>query len=339
MRVDLLAGENLFHLLTQFGIPIREWVHEAISKKTVYSGNSRLGERFINIRLIPILGGDKVMRLIVLGQDFTEQRHAEEQVRELTRQLEHKVRERTEELEKLNQKLTQDRQRAELLANLSQRLIEEAQDYHGLLKYIMQELSELIGDACLIALFTSDRTLVEVMAISDRDPDDLELEPVQLIHQTIPVDTSPIFSSILNGKRYSAKDIAPENLADIFPALFTVNLGKRVLSDLEVYPLQTSDQPLGALAIFKKQGQPYSTDEISDQSDIHDNPEFSARRAAYGESNAIARSLSAIGSGAGKSIPSPSEGIARSPRTGYDRHQHQLEYHSPNDARIDTRKH
>lgn len=263
MRVDLLPGENLFQLLTSFGVPIREWVHEAVSKKTIYNGNASLGDHFMNIRLIPITGDDKVMRLIVIGQDITEQRRAEEQVRELAGQLERKVRERTEELEKLNQKLTQDRQHAELLANLSQRLIEEAQDYQGLLKYITQELSELIGDACLIALFTSDRAFIEILAFTDRDPDGLDLKPEQLIHQTVPVDTSPIFSSILNGKRYSAKDIPPERRADIFPPLLKVNFGERNLSDLEVYPLQTSDQPLGVLAIVRKQGQPYSDDEIS----------------------------------------------------------------------------
>ncbi len=263
MRVDLLPGENLFQLLTSFGVPIREWVHEAVSKKSIYNGTSRLGDHFMNIRLIPITGDDKVMRLIVIGQDITEQRRAEEQVRELTGQLERKVRERTDELEKLNQKLTQDRQQAELLANLSQRLIEEAQDYQGLLKYITQELSELIGDACLIALFTSDRTSIEILAFTDRDPDELDLKPEQLIHQTVPVDTSPIFSSILNGKRYSAKEISPERRADIFPSLFNVNFGERNLSDLEVYPLQTSDQPLGVLAIVRKHGQPYSDDEIS----------------------------------------------------------------------------
>ncbi len=263
MRVDLLPGENLFQLLTSFGVPIREWVHEAVSKKTIYNGNASLGDHFMNIRLIPITGDDKVMRLIVIGQDITEQRRAEEQVRELAGQLERKVRERTEELEKLNQKLTQDRQHAELLANLSQRLIEEAQDYQGLLKYITQELSELIGDACLIALFTSDRAFIEILAFTDRDPDGLDLKPEQLIHQTVPVDTSPIFSSILNGKRYSAKEISPESRADIFPSLLKVNFGERNLSDLEVYPLQTSDQPLGVLAIVRKHGQPYSDDEIS----------------------------------------------------------------------------
>ena len=35
-----LAGENLFPLLTPFGIPIREWVHETVSKKTIFECDS-----------------------------------------------------------------------------------------------------------------------------------------------------------------------------------------------------------------------------------------------------------------------------------------------------------
>ena len=66
---DDLVGENLFSLLTPFGVPIREWVHEAVSKKTIFEGDTRFGKRFIHVRLIPISEGDKILRLIIIGQD------------------------------------------------------------------------------------------------------------------------------------------------------------------------------------------------------------------------------------------------------------------------------
>jgi transcriptional regulator with PAS, ATPase and Fis domain len=93
---ETLSGQNLFPLLTPFGIPIREWVHEAVSEKTIVEKDARFGERFIHVRLIPVLSGKKVSRLIIIGQDITEHRRVKEQLHEFTEQMERKVCERTQ---------------------------------------------------------------------------------------------------------------------------------------------------------------------------------------------------------------------------------------------------
>ena len=197
---ESLVGENLYQLLTPFGAPIREWVHEAANKRTIHEYDFLFGKRYIHVRLIPITDGDKVTRLIFIGQDITDQKHAEEQVREFTEQMERKVRERTKELEALNQKLTEDKRRAELLASLSQHLMQDTRDFNHLLEHITTELSDLIGDVCLIALFTSELTVIEVKAVTDRNVESLPRQREQLINRSISVGTNVITSHILKGR-------------------------------------------------------------------------------------------------------------------------------------------
>jgi len=260
---ESLAGENLFQLLTPAGIPVREWVHEAVSKKTIYESDTRFGKRFIHVRLIPITTSNKVRRLIIIGQDVTEHKRAEEQVREFTQQMDQKVRERTAQLETLNQKLTEDRQRAELLASLSQHLMQDTQDYSHLLERITAELSKLIGETCLIALFTTDLNFMEVQAISDRDIESTTRQQTQLLNRAISVEGNAIASSILNGERFSAKDITKEMGKALLPPEFAAQLGENGLKMLEVFPLHASDHPLGMLAIAREHGEVYAEEEVS----------------------------------------------------------------------------
>jgi len=260
---EALAGQNLYPLLTPAGMPIREWVHEAISKKTIVESEARFGERFIHIRLIPISGVRKGNRLIVIWQDITEQKKAEELVREFTDQLERKVRERTKELEALNQKLIEDKRRSEIRAGLSQHLMQDTRDYSYLLEHVTTEISDLVGDNCLIALFTSDLTQMEVQAITDRDVDNLSRLREQLLGRAISVETNVIASKILNGERYSLSGISKEKGFELLPVEFAAQLGKDGLSVLEVFPLYAGEQPLGMLAISREYGHPYTDDEIS----------------------------------------------------------------------------
>jgi len=258
-----LIGENLFQLHSHLDTPIRELVQEVVDKKAILESDFLFGERFIVVRLIPVTDGKKVTRLIIIGQDITEHKRVEEQVREFTEQMERKVRERTKELESLNQKLIEDKRRTEIRASLSQRLMQDTQDYDHLLEQITDELANLFGDTCLIGLFTSDLTIVEVRAIADRDLESLPRQRKQLLNRAISVDTNIIASRILKGERYSAQGISKKMGAELLPAEFAALLGKDGLSVLEVFPLQAGDQPLGMLALAREYGNPYSDDEIS----------------------------------------------------------------------------
>lgn len=258
-----LVGENLFQLHAHLDTPIGELVREVVSKNTILERDLTIGERFIIFRLIPVTDGEKVTRLIIIGQDITEHKRVEEQVRDFTDQLEHKVRERTKELEALNQKLMEDKRRSEIRANLSQYLVQESRDYNRLLEHITTEISDLFGDTCLIGLFTSDLTQMEVRAIMDNDAESLPHQRHHLLNRVISVETNPIASKILKGERFSAKAISKEKGADLLPAEFVGELGEDGLSALEVFPLHISDRPLGLLAIAREYGSPYTDDEIS----------------------------------------------------------------------------
>ena len=260
---DELAGENLFALLTPFGIPIREWVYGATSKKTIFESDTIFKERFLHFRLIPVSEGNMIRRLIIIVQDVTEHKQAEEQVREFTGQMERKVRERTRELEALNRKLTEDRRRSEIRASLFQYLMQESWDYNRLLEHITDVISSLIGDTCLIALFSADLTQVEVRAITDRDGNKMQQQREQLLNRAISLETSAISSRILEGRSFSANEIAMEKSTSLLPPEFAVLLGKDGRNVLEIFPLHAGDRSLGLLAITRKYLNPYSEDEIS----------------------------------------------------------------------------
>jgi signal transduction histidine kinase len=260
---DELAGENLFALLTPFGIPIREWVYEATSKRTIFECDTHIEERFLHFRLIPVSEGNKIMRLIIIGQDITDHKRAEEQVREFTGQMERKVRERTKELEALNRKLIEDKQRSEIRASLSQYLMQESRDYNRLLEHVAAEIADLIGDTCLIALFTTDLTQLEVRAFTNRAVVSLQRQRVNLLNRSISVESNVVASRILEGRRFSAKDISREKASKLLPADFAELLGRDGIKVLEVFPLHAGDHSLGMLALAREFGNPYSEDEIS----------------------------------------------------------------------------
>ena len=263
LNVESLLGENLFQLHAHIEFSIAEWVNTAVEKKAILESNVSFRERFLHFRLIPITEDGIVTRLIIIGQDITEQKQVEEQFRELTGQLERKVRERTEKLEKLNQKLAEDKRQAELLASLSRHLMEDSQNYRRLLEHITDQISELIGDTCLIALFTSDLTVIEVQAVTDRSVKSLPRLREQLLNRAISVETNVIASSILKGERYSAREITPEKYPDLLPTEFASLLGEGGIIAMEVFPLLASDQALGMLAISRDYGEPYTEDEMS----------------------------------------------------------------------------
>lgn len=263
LSADELAGENLFILLTPLGIPIREWVYEAVSKRTIFECDTNFGERFLHFRLIPVSEGNKITRLILIGQDVTEHKRAEEQVLDFTEQMERKIRERTKELEALNQKLVQDKQLSEIRASLSQYLMQESRDYHRLLGHVTAEISKLLGDTCLVALFTPELTHMEVLSIADRNVDRQQLLHERLLNRAISAETNAIASRILKGNRFSAKEISKEEGALLLPAEFASFLGNEGLKVLEVFPLHAGDQPLGMLGIARVNGEAYSEEETS----------------------------------------------------------------------------
>lgn len=263
-EAESLVSRNIFQMLTPFGVPIREWVYEASRTGSIYETSAKAGERFIRIRLIPITDqGNRVIRLAVIGRDLTDQKRAEEQVRELTGELERKVRERTAELEALNKKLAEDKRRAEFLANFMQRLMEDTQKYRQLLEHITGQITELVGDICLIAVFAPDLTALEVVAISDRDQADQLRQREQLLNRAINFETNAFFHDILEGRRFSVQNLTRAEGAAIFPPEFAAQLGENGVRALEVFPLQAGGQPVGAFAIARGMGDPFSVDELA----------------------------------------------------------------------------
>ena len=262
-NAQLLVGENLFQLHSHINASIEKLIQEVVNKKTILESDFLFGNRYMVFRLIPVTEREKVTRLIIIGKDVTEHKRVEEQVREFTEQMERKVRERTKKLEALNQELAEDKRRAEIQASLSHHLMQDTQDYGHLLEHITTEISDLVGDTCLIALFATDLTIIRVQAITDRDIKSTARQRTQLLNRIISVEGNAIANSVLRGERFSTRGITKEIGENLLPSEFALQLGENSLIALEVFPLQVGESPLGLLAVARGHGNSYTEDEVS----------------------------------------------------------------------------
>ncbi len=165
--VTSILGKNIYELFKFEDAYLQTYAMQlAQSLKEVSFEKTSNGRNFFCV-LSPMLSEGNIIRVVLSAQDITERRHTEEQLRTLTQEVENKVHERTNELQKANQKLLQEKQRAELLANFSRVLIEYTSDLSGLFQQISDEITKLITDGwCIIALFSDDHTHLKMVAIS-----------------------------------------------------------------------------------------------------------------------------------------------------------------------------
>src|SRR4051812_1641963 len=86
---DQMAGKNIFKIFKFADTPLKTHVLEIARSHGVYSFEDIYQSRKLSCILYPILDTNgNAMRVTLLAQDNTEQRHAEEQVRSLTQELE-----------------------------------------------------------------------------------------------------------------------------------------------------------------------------------------------------------------------------------------------------------
>lgn len=260
-----LVGKNIFGIFQfsdgSFDAQVLKVVrsHDIASFEGIYQG------RILSCILYPILDvRENVVRVALLAQDNTRRRRAEDQVRNLTQELERKVLQRTVELQRANQALHQEKRRAELMADFSKVLVEYAFDYAELLQHISDEISRQIGDACLIVVFSEDATELQLVSISHRSQAVVGEIRTVLNKKSYPVEHVRLAQLMLQGEKYVGERLSYEQVCDLIPPDFWPVVGKAGFKGLIGLPLLVHDHGLGAIFVarHRRDSQPYSQDDL-----------------------------------------------------------------------------
>ncbi len=262
---NLLVGKNIYETFKLDGELFETHVLQVAESHDVYSFEGNTQGRAISCILYPILNTrGSVVRIALLAQDNTARRRAEEQVRELTQELERKVVERTTELQKTNQQLLREKKRAELLADFSRVLVEYAYDYSGLLQHISDEIAQQIGDTCIIGIFLREGAELQTASVSHRSPVVLEQMRTALEKKSFPIEHVALGSLILQGEKYIGEHLTYDQVCDLAPPNLWPVIDKAGLRGLAGIPLLGRERVLGGIFAARDdpESQPYSPEEI-----------------------------------------------------------------------------
>lgn len=264
--INELVGKNIFEIFklvdTLFEMQVLQVAetHDVHSFEGIYQG------RAVSCVLYPILNTrNHVIRIALMAQDNTGRRRAEEQVRVLTQELERKVRERTTQLETANQRLNQEKKRAELLAGFSHVLVEYAYDYSELLQHISDEIAQQIGDACLIGIFSEEGTKLQMASASHRSRAALKVMRAALKKKTYPIQHVGLGSFMLRREIYIGEQLTYEQACDVTPPDLWKITNKTGLKGLVGIPLLVGERVLGGIFVARDraESQAYSPEDIA----------------------------------------------------------------------------
>jgi PAS domain S-box-containing protein len=263
---DSVIGNNVFALIKPADVPFETRVLEVAESRDVLTFEMNNQGRTLSCFMYPIPNEPgSVVRVALLGQDITERQRAEEQVRVLTQELERKVVERTAELQKANQKLLQEKQRAELLADFSSILVEFAYDYNSLVQHISDEIARLIGDICIVGIYSDDQAELRAAAVSHRDPAVSKKMRAALMTGTYSIAQSGIRDLVQKKEAYISGELTSDQARQMVPAEYRRFIGAEGPKGLACIPLLARERILGGIIVIRDNpgSLPYAQEEIS----------------------------------------------------------------------------
>lgn len=261
-----LIGRNIFEIFQFSGRVLEAQVLQTVVSQEMSSFEGIHQGRVLSCILCPVLDTNKhVTRLALLSQDNTDRQRADEQVGILTDELERKVLQRTEELQQANQKLRQEKRRAELLAGFSRVLVQYAYDYTALLQHFSDEIAQQIGDACVIGIFSEGGTELQMASVSHRSQTTLNDMRAALKEKTYPVQRAALGSFMRRREKYIGERLTYEQACNLIPADLWPIVNKSGFKSIAGIPLVVRERVLGGLFVARDHPEPraYSPDDIA----------------------------------------------------------------------------
>jgi PAS domain S-box-containing protein len=160
------------------------------------------------------------------------------------------------------EKIRQYVARMEALAEISRALEEVGLDYQSVLKTLARRTAELIGDACVITLFSNDAERSFPVAFHHANPKALSMMHDALLHTWQGgTDTQRYQTLLAGGSIYIPSVNAEEFQASLEPEFWTFFEAVGISSVL-IVPLKTDGHVIGTLGVTRdRQGNPYTHDD------------------------------------------------------------------------------
>jgi signal transduction histidine kinase len=179
----------------------------------------------------------KAIRLYGTNVDITERKFAEEEIRRYAARM-------------------------ETLAKISQTFVEAGLDYQSVLDAVARRTAELIGDSCVITLFSEDQQRIFPVAFHHTDPTALSILGESLSRTQEQIIDLENYRTILVGESIYMPEVDSDvHRARVRPELWPY-LDAVGISSLLSVPLKVQGHVMGALNINRaRQGKPYTRDD------------------------------------------------------------------------------
>jgi len=240
-------------------------------------------ERWVDITAAPIsLAGEEAM--LVTAFDITDRDMAEKALR--------LSKEEKEDQAKTERTIA----RAQMLAHLSQAFAEAGLHYPSVLNTIVQQISELSGDACIVYLLGEEGYTLEPAAF--HHPNQEALESFRKISRSIRMrfDEGAVGSVFQTGEPLVMMDVPIDQMNRVVRSEYLPWLAQFPVRCGLFVPLRTQGRKLGVLNLLRYQaGESYSLEDQNFYQDLADRAALAIENARlYAQETSRARELEAL---------------------------------------------
>jgi two-component system, sensor histidine kinase PdtaS len=176
--------------------------------------------------------------------------------------------------------IRQQSARSQLLADISRTFAQAGLDYQGILNTVARRTAELIGDSCVITLFSDDNQRAFPVAFHHPDPKSLSLMQEALLHIWQGGTDTVRFQMLLAGESIYIPVVNPEEYRAQSEPEFWHYVDTVGVSSVLIVPLKPQGHVIGTLGITRDhQGAPYTQDDLTLLQNIADRAAMSIQNA------------------------------------------------------------
>jgi signal transduction histidine kinase/PAS domain-containing protein len=170
--------------------------------------------------------------------------------------------------------------RMEALAEISRTFAEAGLDYQSVLNAVARRTAELIGDSCVITLFSGDAQRSFPVAFHHPNPKALSLMQEALLHTWQGGTDTQRYQTLLAGNNIYVPSVNPEEFQASLEPEFWTYFEAVGISSVLIVPLKTHSRVIGTLGITRdRQGNPYTHDDLTLLQNIADRAAMSIQNA------------------------------------------------------------